>query len=73
MARVPALKPREVVARLEQLGFVEVRQRDSHKQFRHPDGRATTVPFHGSRDISPLLLRQVARDTGLTIEELLGS
>ena len=35
MGSVPVLKPREVVARLERLGFVEVRQRGSHKQFRH--------------------------------------
>jgi len=70
---VPVLRPREVVARLERLGFHLARQRGSHQQFRHPDGRATTVPFHGSRDISPLLLRQIARDIGLTIEELLGA
>jgi len=59
-----------VVAILEKLGFAEVRQRGSHKQFRHADGRRTTVPFHGSRDISPILLRQIAKDVGLTIEEL---
>ncbi|MFN2316480.1 MAG: type II toxin-antitoxin system HicA family toxin [Gemmatimonadales bacterium] len=55
------------------MGFQLARQRGSHQQFRHPDGRATTLPFHGSRDISPLLLRQIARDIGLTIEELLGA
>jgi predicted RNA binding protein YcfA (HicA-like mRNA interferase family) len=38
-------------------------------QFRHPDGRATTVPDHGGRDISPTLLRQIARDIGMTPEE----
>jgi predicted RNA binding protein YcfA (HicA-like mRNA interferase family) len=69
---LPVLKPREVVALLERLGFVEVRQRGSHRQYRHPDGRGTTVPFHGSRDISPVLLRKMARDIGLTVEELLG-
>ncbi|NTV68261.1 MAG: type II toxin-antitoxin system HicA family toxin [Chlorobaculum sp.] len=71
MGRVSVLKPREVVALLEALGFVEVRQRGSHKQFRHPDGRCTTVPFHAGRDISPVLLRQIAKDIGLTVEELL--
>lgn len=39
MGSVPVLKPREVVACLERLGFVEVRQRGSHRQFGHPDGR----------------------------------
>jgi len=71
MTKAPVLKPKEVVAILEKLGFVEVRQRGSHKQYRHTDGRRTTVPFHGSRDISPLLLRQIAKDIGLTVEELI--
>ncbi len=56
---------------LLKLGFVEVRQRGSHKQYRHSDGRCTTVPFHQGRDISPILLRQIAKDIGLTFGELL--
>ena len=72
MGSVPVLKPRELVALLEALGFIEARQRGSHKQFRHADGRSTTVPFHSGRDISPTLLRKIARDIGLTIDELLG-
>jgi len=53
------------------LGFIEVRRRGSHKQFRHPDGRATTVPDHRGRDISPILLRQIAKDIDLTVDQLL--
>jgi predicted RNA binding protein YcfA (HicA-like mRNA interferase family) len=68
---VPVLKPREVAALLERLDFVGVRQRGSHRQFRHADGRGTTVPFHPGRDISPTLLRKIARDIGMTVEELL--
>ncbi|MCS7080347.1 MAG: type II toxin-antitoxin system HicA family toxin [Chloracidobacterium sp.] len=71
MGKYPVLKPQEVVVILERLGFVEVRQRGSHKQYRHPDGRTTTVPFHRGRDISPILLRQIAKDLGLPMEELL--
>jgi predicted RNA binding protein YcfA (HicA-like mRNA interferase family) len=71
MGNIPVLKPQQVIRLLENLGFVEVRQRGSHKQFRHVDGRGTTVPCHKGRDISPTLLRQIARDIGLTIEELL--
>ncbi|MGZ5435011.1 MAG: type II toxin-antitoxin system HicA family toxin [Pyrinomonadaceae bacterium] len=71
MSRPPVLKPREVVSLLQKLGFVEVRQKGSHKQFRHPDGRSTTVPFHAGRDNSPILLRQIARDIHLTIQEII--
>jgi len=71
MSDVPILKPQEVVTILENIEFVEVRQKGSHKQFRHADGRGTTVPFHKGRDISPTLLRKIASDIGLSIEEML--
>jgi predicted RNA binding protein YcfA (HicA-like mRNA interferase family) len=59
MGSLPVLKPREIVARLEQV--------------RHADGRATTVPFHAGRDISPILLRQICRDIGVAPESFLAS
>jgi predicted RNA binding protein YcfA (HicA-like mRNA interferase family) len=71
MGTLPILKPREAVRVLERLGFIQVRQRGSHRQFRHPDGRQTTVPDHGSRDLSPIILRQIIKDIGLTAEEFL--
>ena len=73
MSNIPVLKPSEVVRILENLEFLEVRQKGSHKQFRHPDGRGTTVPFHKGRDISPTLLRKIASDIGLSIEEMLNA
>jgi predicted RNA binding protein YcfA (HicA-like mRNA interferase family) len=71
MGNFPVLKPDEIVSILLALGFLEVRQRGSHKQFRCPDGRSTTVPFHKGRDVSPVLLRQIAKDIGLSVDEFL--
>jgi predicted RNA binding protein YcfA (HicA-like mRNA interferase family) len=71
MGNTPVLKPREVMRILKNLGFTLVRQRGSHCQFRHVDGRGTTVPDHKGRDISPFLLRQIARDIGLNLEDFL--
>jgi predicted RNA binding protein YcfA (HicA-like mRNA interferase family) len=65
----PVLKPHEVVTLLVKLGFIEIRQRGSHKQFHHEDGRCTTVPFHKGRDISPILLRQIAKDIALSLND----
>jgi len=73
MPPVPVLKPREVIAILARLGFEEVRQRGSHKRFRHPDGRATTVPVHAGRDLSPILVRRIARDVGMTVYEFIAA
>lgn len=65
------MKPAEVAAIPERLGFSETRQKESHKQFRHSDGQGTTVPFHKSRDISPILLCQIAYDIGMSVAEFL--
>ena len=71
MGSIPVLKPRQVVTALEALGFIEVRQRGSHKQYRHADGRNTTVPFHQGRDLSPVLLRQITKDIDVPINDFL--
>lgn len=71
MSSVPVLKPREVCRILEALGFILARQRGSHMQYRHPDGRCTTVPNHPGRDVSPVILRQIVKDISLTVEEFL--
>lgn len=71
MGDIPVLKPREVEALLMAEGFAMVRQRGSHRQYRHADGRGTTVPFH-SHDISSTLLRKIARDIGMPVERFLG-
>jgi predicted RNA binding protein YcfA (HicA-like mRNA interferase family) len=72
VGQIPILKPRKVVAVLEGLGFYEARQRGSHKQFRQADGGITTVPIHGGRDISPILLRRIAKGIGLTAAQFTG-
>ena len=69
MGNTPILKPGEVCRTLEKIGFVAVRQRGSHIQYRHSDGRCTTVPMHKGRDIAAPLLRQIARDIGMRVDE----
>jgi predicted RNA binding protein YcfA (HicA-like mRNA interferase family) len=71
VTHVPPLKPREVISILQRLGFREVRQRGSHKQFQHKDGRVTTVPVHPGRDISPVLIRRIADEIGVPIRDFL--
>jgi predicted RNA binding protein YcfA (HicA-like mRNA interferase family) len=53
------------------MNFDLVRQRGSHMQYRHLDGRCTTVPNHPGRDLSPVILRQIIKDIGLTLDEFL--
>jgi predicted RNA binding protein YcfA (HicA-like mRNA interferase family) len=71
MPKYPVLRAREIIKILNHLGFEQIRQRGSHKQFRHSDGRQTTVPDHKGRDVSPALTRQIARDIGLSMDEFM--
>ena len=71
MGRIPVLKPDEAMRILRNLGFDLIRQKGSHCQFKHMDGRQTTVPNHRGRDLSPFLLRQIAKDIGMQIEDFI--
>jgi predicted RNA binding protein YcfA (HicA-like mRNA interferase family) len=68
MPKYPILKPQEIIKVLIKLGFFEVRQKGSHKQFRHSDGRNTTVSFHKGRDISPVLLKKILSDIKIDLD-----
>jgi predicted RNA binding protein YcfA (HicA-like mRNA interferase family) len=56
---------------LRGLGFARVRQRGSHVFYRHPDGRATSVPHHKGRDLSVPLIRAILADVQLSPEDFL--
>jgi predicted RNA binding protein YcfA (HicA-like mRNA interferase family) len=65
---VPA-RARDIERVATRLGFEKVRQKGSHARWRHPDGRATTIPIHGDADIGGWLLREILRQLGITEEE----
>ncbi len=71
MSRLHPVRGREVIRFLESLGFQQVRQRGSHKFFRHPDGRTATVPDHQGEDLGRGILAKVLRDAGAKPAELL--
>jgi predicted RNA binding protein YcfA (HicA-like mRNA interferase family) len=56
---------------LRGLGFARVRQRGSHVFYRHPGGRATSVPHHKGRDLSVPLIRAILADVQLSPEDFL--
>jgi predicted RNA binding protein YcfA (HicA-like mRNA interferase family) len=60
-------KDLERVAR--KLGFVKVRQKSSHARWKHPDGRATTIPMHGKAELGGWLFHQILEQLGISEEE----
>jgi predicted RNA binding protein YcfA (HicA-like mRNA interferase family) len=57
----------ERVARV--LGFIRVRQRGSHARWKHPDGRATTIPIHSSVEVGGWLFHEILRQLGISDQE----
>jgi predicted RNA binding protein YcfA (HicA-like mRNA interferase family) len=52
------------------VGFEVVRTRGSHRILRHPDGRSTSVPVHGARDVPIGTLNGILRQVKLNLDEL---
>jgi len=65
------VKPQTLVKLLHKLGFAAVHQKGSHVRFRHPDGRATSVPLHPGEEIGRGLLRHIISEIKLSREEFL--
>jgi predicted RNA binding protein YcfA (HicA-like mRNA interferase family) len=70
MPPLPSVSGARVVRALEGHGFKIARISGSHHIMRHPDGRGTTVPVHGNRDIAKGTLRGILGDVGMTIDQL---
>ena len=69
--KLPLLSSKELICVLRKLGFEEIRQKGSHKYFKHPDGRATVIPFHSGRDIGRGLLKRILNEIEIDREKFL--
>ncbi|BCS80614.1 type II toxin-antitoxin system HicA family toxin [Anaerocellum diazotrophicum] len=59
------MKPKELIKILKEDGWYEVRQRGSHKQFRHPVKKGlVTIPFH-NKDLDIKTLNSILKQAGL--------
>lgn len=69
--KLPVLTPEELCKFLEREGFELIRQKGSHRFFRHHNGRATVVPMHSRKPISRGLLRGILREIDMDREEFM--
>ena len=68
---MPSATAREFRKVAKKLGFSRTRQTGSHERWKHPDGRAVTIPIHGGREIGPPLFNKILRQLGVSLEEFL--
>jgi len=69
MTRLAPIRPQKLEKILFSLGFSPIRQKGSHVFYKHKDGRSTSIPFHGSYDIGPVLLGKILKEIDLSREE----
>jgi len=67
--KLPLLSSKELCKLLEKEGFQCLRQKGSHRFYRHPDGRTTVVPIHSNKDIKRGLLKGILDEIGMNREE----
>jgi predicted RNA binding protein YcfA (HicA-like mRNA interferase family) len=61
------MRSADVIKALEADGWYEVRQRGSHKQFKHPDKKGLVTVPHPQRDLPLGTLRSIQKQAGLKI------
>lgn len=71
MPRMPTITAGVMIDFLESLGFEQVRQRGSHRFFRHPDGRTATVPDHVGEDLGRGITSKILADAEVTRDDFL--
>lgn len=71
MTTFPTVPARDIIRYLKKQGFVLLRQKGSHKFFRHPDGRTATVPDHKGEDIGKGLMLKILKDIEVSQQEFL--
>jgi len=70
MPKLPVFKGKELIKFLEYLDFQVIRTKGSHSRLKSDDGRVTSVPVHGNKEIPNGLLRKIIReDLEMSLEE----
>lgn len=69
MSKLPMANFKTLDKILRRLGFAAVRQKGSHVFYRHADGKTTTLPNHGNRDIARPLMREILREISISPDE----
>jgi predicted RNA binding protein YcfA (HicA-like mRNA interferase family) len=69
--RAPRITADQAIRIVARFGFIQVRQSGSHKIFRNPQGIRITIPYHKGKILHPKLVKAMARDIGISIEEFL--
>jgi len=68
MSKLKIITSSQMSRLLEEEGFIGIRQKGSHRFYKHTDGRTTVVPMH-SADLDRSLIRKILKDIDMSIDE----
>jgi len=69
MPKLPPVKTKKIVSILVEMGFSKHHQIGSRAQFKHPDGRRTTIPVHQGKEIPRGTLQAIMQDIKVPSED----
>jgi len=69
MAKLPQVRPKDVLKAVRKVGFKETNRRGSHIDLHHPDCRRTSIAIH-PKPLFKGTLHKILKQTELTIDEL---
>lgn len=67
MSKLRIITSTQMCKLLENIDFIAIRQKGSHRFYRHNDGRTTIVPMHAG-DLDRTLIRKILKDIDLSID-----
>ena len=70
MSKWGSVKARQLLAALLRIGWEVAWQKGSHRRLKRPGWPNYTFAFHDNEEIGPALLARIAKQTGLSPEDL---
>ncbi len=71
--KLPRVTAVDTIKALERAGFFFSRQSGSHKIYKNKENKRATVPYHSGKILHPKVLKNIPRDTNLSVENLRNS
>lgn len=70
MTRLPRTTGKKVAA-LKHVGFSVIRVTGSHYHLHRPGSRLVTIPVHTGETLSPVIVKSILEQAGLSVDELI--
>uniref|UniRef100_UPI0040566F6C type II toxin-antitoxin system HicA family toxin n=1 Tax=Candidatus Electrothrix sp. TaxID=2170559 RepID=UPI0040566F6C len=72
MSVLPNITFTELRKIVQRMGLQKTRQKGSHIRYAHADGRKTTIPDHGDKDVPKgLLVKIIKQDLNLSVDDFI--